>query len=100
MSFLTLDKSTQKVTVHGLAQPDADLVKINVEHLPLSREKATTLVIKVPGYDYRSGIMPGDKNRAPAEFQVYRVLEQTDEGDKTSFKADELITYPVRQPRS
>ena len=84
--WLTVDMEAQTVSVHGIDQPAATLVKI----------EGHVLTIKVPGHSYWAGLhMP--RSYARSEFQVYSIREKTVEADTlVKLRSQFLTSFPVR----
>ena len=82
MSYLTLTEKDNKVTLHGVSQPKADIVLFNESYL----------VIKVPGhtsYNYY----------CPTEIQVYTVkrVKFIPEKDWIEVEADRILRWDAKQ---
>lgn len=86
--FLTLFTPDNKVSVHGIDQPTADLVSYS----------DGLMVIKVPGFSYSATNHPSlyGYSYAPAEYQVWEVHEFTVESNKAQITATGRLSFPVR----
>lgn len=87
--FLTLRKDTQKVSVSGVMQPEADLMARTEEYL----------AIKVPGYSYKYGVLKSDRSYAPAEIQFWKISEEEDLGQINRIVAERVLDFHVQSAR-
>lgn len=93
MSLLIIKTKTNKVILHGVDQPEADLVAY----------ENGILVIKVPGHRYQYGYSSVDTvSYAPAEYQLYKPTSVTvhHTASEILVQADRLLTFPVRIPKT
>ena len=93
MSWLTHWPKAKHATKHGVEQPEARVVKAHGD----------IIVLKVPGFKYSFSAHPtmDGYGYAPAEFQVYRVLEEKDKDGqgfnlRITLRVEEITRFPVR----
>jgi len=88
--FLTLRKDTQKVSISGIDQPDADVMQITKDYL----------AIKVPGRNYTVNMRPGRHTEyIPVEIQVWKIKDQKDYGEVFHLTADKIMEFPANKSK-
>ena len=90
MTLASIDKTSKKFILHGIEQPDGDIVRV----------QSGLICVKVAGYDYWAAI--DQRSYCPAEYQIWKVNEVQQSSDENilDLRVERLMNFDVRTKKS